>query len=47
MDSTMAQIQDFLTVGGPVVWILLGFSMIGVTQRLHAVSHDTFDWAFI
>ncbi|SBS29826.1 Biopolymer transport protein ExbB [Marinomonas aquimarina] len=31
MNSTMEQIKDFLIVGGPVVWILLGFSMIALT----------------
>ena len=31
MNSTMEQIKDFLMVGGPVVWILLGFSVIAVT----------------
>ena len=31
MNSTVAQIQDFLTVGGPVVWVLLGFSMVALT----------------
>lgn len=31
MNSTMDQIKDFLTVGGPVVWILMGFSVIALT----------------
>lgn len=31
MNSTMDQIKDFLIVGGPVVWILMGFSVIAVT----------------
>lgn len=31
MHSTIEQMKDFLTVGGPVVWILLGFSVIAVT----------------
>ncbi|CUB04645.1 MotA/TolQ/ExbB proton channel family protein [Marinomonas fungiae] len=31
MNSTMDQIKDFLIVGGPVVWILLGFSVVAVT----------------
>lgn len=31
MNSTIDQIKDFLIVGGPVVWILMGFSVIAVT----------------
>lgn len=31
MDNTMGQIQEFLIVGGPVVWILMGFSVIALT----------------
>lgn len=31
MNSTMDQIKDFLIVGGPVVWILMGFSVIALT----------------
>ena len=32
--STVNQIVDFLTIGGPVVWILMGFSIIAVTIGL-------------
>lgn len=31
MNSTMDQIKDFLIVGGPVVWILMGFSVVALT----------------
>ena len=31
MNSTMEQIKEFLIVGGPVVWILMGFSVVAVT----------------
>jgi biopolymer transport protein ExbB len=31
MDSTVTRITQFLTIGGPVVWVLLGFSFIAVT----------------
>ncbi len=31
MDNTLSQIQEFLIIGGPVVWILMGFSVIALT----------------
>lgn len=31
MENTLNQIQEFLMVGGPVVWILMGFSVIALT----------------
>ena len=31
MDNTAARIAQFLEIGGPVVWVLLGFSFITVT----------------
>ncbi|RDL45409.1 MotA/TolQ/ExbB proton channel family protein [Marinomonas piezotolerans] len=31
MDTTVNQIQEFLLIGGPVVWILMGFSVIALT----------------
>lgn len=54
MDNTLSQIQEFLIIGGPVVWILMGFSVIALTivmvkfwqlTSLRAESRKTLDLA--